>query len=152
MFQAKPAHLGHGLTPGLPASLLGAILRLLSFDPKSKMVGQQGLQRGPRGPRVPPPTPNPNTRDSLQTLTAQKVCTYRVAKGVYLFGFEFLFRLNISANSAPPPVWEKPFFCCSLSPLHHENAEGRASDTDGEGQSQPFPNPGSSHFPQHISV
>ncbi|OBS80776.1 hypothetical protein A6R68_21029 [Neotoma lepida] len=37
MFQAKSARLGHGLTPGLPASLLGAILRLPSFDPKSKV-------------------------------------------------------------------------------------------------------------------
>lgn len=58
MFQAKSAHLGHGLTPGLPASLLGAILRLLSFDPKSKMVGATGIYQEAPAHHVLPPAPN----------------------------------------------------------------------------------------------
>lgn len=58
MFQAKSARLGHGLTPGLPASLLGAVLRLLSFDPKSKNGGATGIYQEAPGPHVLPPAPN----------------------------------------------------------------------------------------------
>ena len=92
MFQAKSAHLGHGLTPGLPASLLGAILRFLSFDPKSKMVGQQGFTKRPQGPMYFPssqpdipgilPDPHSRIRPSLPKKSATQVD--RVAKRVHL--------------------------------------------------------------------
>lgn len=86
MVQAKSAHLGHGLTPGLPASPLGAIMRLPSFDPKSKMVGQQGLQEAP-GPHVLPPAPdlNPRGSPSIRPSLPKKSATPidRVARGVH---------------------------------------------------------------------
>lgn len=115
-----------------------------------KMVGHQGLQEAP-GPCVLPPAPNLNTRGSphIRPSLPKKSVTPvdRVAKGVHLavsFSSGWHFR-----EQCPPLIWKRPSSDCS-SPPHIMRMRWGAWDTGGEGQIQPFPNTGSSHFPPHI--